>query len=166
MIYPPLGALADSIGGLAGARILSLAFMLGATFLLWATTSRLFGKRAGFFAAALWALLGPTLKLGAFATFDPLYFSQESYFGNYRPTIRAVRRFAHRPILVSETAVGQVAGQAAKIPGLFSLIRAFRLLGFVWFDVAQHAGPYHQDWRLEGHPAAVAAFRHALRQYR
>ena len=72
VIYPPLGALADSIGGLTGARILSLAFMLGATCLLWATTSRLFGKRAAFFAAALWALLGPTLKLGAFATFDPL----------------------------------------------------------------------------------------------
>src|SRR5271166_1555598 len=28
LIYPPLGALADNIGGLAGARILSLAFML------------------------------------------------------------------------------------------------------------------------------------------
>src|SRR5262245_26667248 len=72
VIYPPLGALADTIGGLTGARMLSLAFMLGATCLLWATTSRLFGKRAAFFAAALWALLAPTLKLGAFATFDPL----------------------------------------------------------------------------------------------
>ena len=38
VIYPPLGALADSVGGLAGARILSLVFMLGATALLWATT--------------------------------------------------------------------------------------------------------------------------------
>ncbi len=72
IIYPPLGALADSVGGLAGARILSLCFMLGATSLLWATASRLYGKRAGFFAAGLWALLGPTLKLGAFATFDPM----------------------------------------------------------------------------------------------
>ena len=33
-IYPPIGALANSIGGLAGARILSLCFMLGATILL------------------------------------------------------------------------------------------------------------------------------------
>jgi hypothetical protein len=72
VIYPPLGALADSVGGLTGARILSLCFMLGATVLLWATTSRLYGKRAGFFAAGLWAFLGPTLKLGAFATFDPM----------------------------------------------------------------------------------------------
>jgi Dolichyl-phosphate-mannose-protein mannosyltransferase len=72
VIYPPIGAIADSLGGLAGARILSLCFMLVATALLWATTSRLFGKRAGFFAAGLWAFLGPTLKLGGFATFDAM----------------------------------------------------------------------------------------------
>jgi len=72
VIYPALGAIADSLGGLAGARILSLCFMLGATALLWATTSRLFGKRAGFLAAGLWAFLGPTLKLGGFATFDAM----------------------------------------------------------------------------------------------
>jgi hypothetical protein len=71
-IYPPLGALADSVGGLAGARILSLCFMLGATSLLWATATRLYGRRAGLFAAGLWAFLAPTLKLGAFATFDPM----------------------------------------------------------------------------------------------
>ena len=38
-IYPPLGALADSIGGLAAARILSLVFMLIATVLLYDTVS-------------------------------------------------------------------------------------------------------------------------------
>jgi hypothetical protein len=72
VIYPPLGALADSVGGLAGARILSLVFMLGATALLWGTASRLFGRRAGFFSAALFAVLGPVLHLGAFATYDAL----------------------------------------------------------------------------------------------
>jgi hypothetical protein len=72
VIYPPLGAAADSVGGLAGARILSLAFMLGATVLLWGTAGRLFGRRAAFFAAALFAVLGPTLHLGSFATYDAL----------------------------------------------------------------------------------------------
>jgi dolichyl-phosphate-mannose-protein mannosyltransferase len=72
VIYPPLGALADSVGGLAGARVLSLVFMLGATVLLWATAGRLFGRRAAFFAAALFAVLGPTLHLGSFATYDAL----------------------------------------------------------------------------------------------
>ncbi len=72
VIYPPLGALADSLGGLTGARILSLIFMLGATTALWATARRLFGDRAAFFAAALFAVLGPTLHLGAFATYDAM----------------------------------------------------------------------------------------------
>src|SRR5580700_285466 len=72
VIYPPIGALADSVGGLTAARILSLAFMLGATVALWATADRLFGRRAAFFAAALFAVSGPTLHLGAFATYDAM----------------------------------------------------------------------------------------------
>jgi hypothetical protein len=72
VIYPPLGALADSVGGLAGARVLSLIFMLYATSLLWAAASKLYGSIAGFFAAGIFAVIGPTLRLGAFATFDAL----------------------------------------------------------------------------------------------
>ena len=72
VMYPPLGALADSAGGLAGARVLSLVFMLGATVLLWSVAGRLFGRQAGFFAAALFAVAGPTLHLGAFATYDAM----------------------------------------------------------------------------------------------
>ena len=72
VIYPPMAALADSAGGLAAARILSLVFMLGATALLWDATRRLLGRRAAFFAAALFAVLGPTLHLGSFATYDAM----------------------------------------------------------------------------------------------
>jgi len=72
VLYPPIGALADSVGGLTGARILSLIFMLGATIALWGTAGRLFGRRAAFFAAALFAVLGPTLHLGSFATYDAM----------------------------------------------------------------------------------------------
>jgi hypothetical protein len=72
IIYPPLGALADSLGGLTGARILSLVFMLGATIMLWFTADRLFGRRAAFFSAALFAVAGPTLHLGSFATYDAM----------------------------------------------------------------------------------------------
>lgn len=68
VIYPPIGAIADSAGGLVGARILSLIFMLGATTFLWGTTSKIFGRKAGVFAAALFAVLGPTLQFGALAT--------------------------------------------------------------------------------------------------
>ena len=72
VMYPPLGALADSVGGLTGARLLSLVFMLSTTVLLWSVTSRLFGRQAGFFAAALFAVAGPSLHLGAFAVYDAM----------------------------------------------------------------------------------------------
>ena len=72
VIYPPIGALVDSVGGLAAARILSLCFMLGVTILLWATTGRLYGQRAALLAAGLFATLAGTQFLGAFATFDSM----------------------------------------------------------------------------------------------
>jgi hypothetical protein len=72
VVYPVVGALANGIGGLAAARLLSLCFMLAATSLLWTTASALYGRRPAFFACALWAFLGPTLHLGAFATFDAM----------------------------------------------------------------------------------------------
>lgn len=72
VIYPPLDALADRIGGLAGARLLSLFFMLGATVLLYAAASRLFDRKAAMAGAAVFAVLGPTQNLGAFATYDAM----------------------------------------------------------------------------------------------
>jgi hypothetical protein len=71
VIYPPLGALADGVGSLAGARVLSLVFILGATILLYFTARPLIGPSGAVAATALWALSEPTLRL-AFATFDPL----------------------------------------------------------------------------------------------
>ena len=71
-LYPPVGALADSIGGLPGARLLSLCFMLGVTSLLWVTTRLLYGQRAALLAAGLFATLAGTQFLGSFATYDAL----------------------------------------------------------------------------------------------
>jgi putative flippase GtrA len=71
IIYPPIGAFADRLGGLAGARILSLLFMLGATVLIYLTTSKLLDRTAAVFAAGLWAFSEPVMRL-AFATIDPL----------------------------------------------------------------------------------------------
>src|SRR6201989_2589621 len=72
VIYPPLGAVADNLGGLAAARVLSLSFMLGVTSLLWATAGRLYGRRAALLAAGLFATLAGTQFLGAFATCDAM----------------------------------------------------------------------------------------------
>ena len=71
VLYPPIGAVADSIGGLAAARVLSLIFMLGATILIYLTASRLFGRTAAIVASILWAVSEPVIRL-AFATYDPL----------------------------------------------------------------------------------------------
>jgi len=71
VIYPPIGAIADRVGGLAAARLLSLVFMLGVTAFVWGTANRLLDdERAAFFAAATFAVLAPTLHLGSFATYD------------------------------------------------------------------------------------------------
>jgi hypothetical protein len=72
VMYPIVAAIADSYGGLATARALSLAFMLAATTVLYLTASRLFGWRAGVAAAAVFAALGPVQALGAYATYDAM----------------------------------------------------------------------------------------------
>jgi 4-amino-4-deoxy-L-arabinose transferase-like glycosyltransferase len=46
--------------------------MLGATVMLWGTTSRLYGRRAAAAATVLFALLGPTQYLGSLATYDAM----------------------------------------------------------------------------------------------
>jgi mannan endo-1,4-beta-mannosidase len=95
---------------------------------------------------------------------DGYYFKKPETFRRiFAPVIEKVRSLTNKPILISETGVGQLAGQARKIPDLFSGIRKYHLLGLVWFDAAQHGGLSKQDWRLEGHPAGIAAFRAGVR---
>jgi hypothetical protein len=72
VLYPPIGALADTAGGLAGARFLSLAFMLGSTCLLWDATCKLVSRRAAFVSTAAFGTLAGTGFLGAFATYDAM----------------------------------------------------------------------------------------------
>jgi hypothetical protein len=72
VLYPPLGAAADSIGGLAAARGLSLIIMLGTTGFVYLACSRLFGRQAAFFVSALFAVSGLVVHNGAFATYNPL----------------------------------------------------------------------------------------------
>ncbi len=71
-LYPPLAAMADSVGGLMGARILSLIFMLGTTILLYSTANRLSGRKAALFSCALWLACEPNLRMGGYATYDPM----------------------------------------------------------------------------------------------
>jgi mannan endo-1,4-beta-mannosidase len=91
---------------------------------------------------------------------DGYYFRPTDTFASvFGRTIDQVRIFSDKPILLSETSVSPAAGQLAKIANLFAGIRNYRTLGLVWFDIAQHGSPLHQDWRIEGDAAAEAAFR-------
>jgi mannan endo-1,4-beta-mannosidase len=97
---------------------------------------------------------------------DGYYYKPADTFATvFGRTIAQVRSLTAKPVLLSETAVGPEAGQAAKIQDLFSGMAAYRTLGLVWFDIAQHNGIYHQDWRIEDSPAAEQSFRLAVQKY-
>jgi hypothetical protein len=87
------------------------------------------------------------------------YRPSETFFSIFGKTIAEVRALTGLPVLLSEVAVGPEAGQARKIPELFAGMRQYGTLGLVWFDIAQHNGTYHQDWRIEDDQAAQRAFR-------
>jgi Dolichyl-phosphate-mannose-protein mannosyltransferase len=70
VLYPALGALADAVGGLAAARLLSLLAMLGSTALLYSMSRRLFNERVALCAAALFSVTESAIFLGNFATYD------------------------------------------------------------------------------------------------
>jgi mannan endo-1,4-beta-mannosidase len=91
---------------------------------------------------------------------DGYYYRPSDTFASvFGTTIAQARMFTDRPVLLSETAVGPEAGQAAKIPGLFAGMRQYGTLGLVWFDIAQDDGIYHQNWHIKDNSAAEAAFR-------
>ena len=87
------------------------------------------------------------------------YHPSETFFSVFGKTIAEVRALTGLPVLLSEVAVGPQADQARKIPDLFAGMRQYGTLGLVWFDIAQHNGVYHQDWRIEDNQAAETAFR-------
>jgi hypothetical protein len=91
------------------------------------------------------------------------YYQATDSFGSvFGSTIADIRTFSDAPLLIAETAVGTTSDRESQIGGLFAGVRAERLAGVVWFDQAQHAGLYHQDWRIEDDPSALAAFTAAV----
>ena len=97
---------------------------------------------------------------------DGYYFrSTDTFDSVFGQTIAAIRAISGAPLLIAETAVGTTPNRESQIGALFAGARAQRLAGLVWFDEAQHAGIYHQDWRLEDDADAVAAFTTAAAAY-
>ncbi len=97
---------------------------------------------------------------------DGYYYQATDTFGSvFGSTIADIRRFSSAPLLIAETAVGTTPDRESQIDALLAGVRGERLAGVVWFDEAQHAGLYHQDWRLEDDPDALAAFTAAVATY-
>jgi hypothetical protein len=79
----------------------------------------------------------------------------------FGPTIAAVRQLTTAPILIAETGAVQTADQSAKISDLFTGIRQYGLLGFVWFDSVNRN---HQNFRIDSR-SAIDAFRKGASSY-
>ncbi len=90
---------------------------------------------------------------------DGYYFEGTDTFSFvFGSTIADIRTFSSAPLLIAETAVGTTPDRDSQITALFAGVRTDGLVGLVWFDEAQHSGLYHQNWRLEDDPSALAAF--------
>jgi|HubBroStandDraft_4_1064222.scaffolds.fasta_scaffold04873_2 mannan endo-1,4-beta-mannosidase len=88
---------------------------------------------------------------------DGYYHVTSAQFSSvFGPTIAAVREFTQEPILISETGASQAVGQSAKIADLFSGVRTYGLLGFLWFDVVANS-----DYRIDSRTSIAALQRGA-----
>jgi hypothetical protein len=91
---------------------------------------------------------------------DGYYFQPSWRFAPlFGPTITAVRALTGDPILIAETAAAPTAAQPAKVAELFAGVRAYGLLGFVWFDTIGS-----RNWRLNSRGAV--ALRKGARSYK
>jgi mannan endo-1,4-beta-mannosidase len=77
----------------------------------------------------------------------------------FGPTIKIAHSLSRMPIPIIVSEVGAAtADQPAKIADLFAGVRAYGLLGFVWFDTNGS-----RNWTLTT-PAAIAAFRRGVNE--
>lgn len=98
---------------------------------------------------------------------DGYYFTPADTFrGIFGRTLALLGSLAPAtPILIGETAIGPKSEhEAADIRNLFAGVQRNHLLGLIWFDKDQNRKPYlyHQDWRLQNSPRALAGFQTAL----
>jgi hypothetical protein len=87
------------------------------------------------------------------------YYSSDTFESVFGSTLAEVRQFTDKPSLVAETGIGPQASQLAQIRELFTGVQDNHMIGLVWFDQGQNKGVYHQDWRLEDTPSALAQFK-------
>jgi len=79
----------------------------------------------------------------------------------FGPTIGDVQSLTNDPILIAETGAVPAAGQPAKITNLFAGVRAYGLLGLVWFN---SNNTIKQNFAIDT-TAAVASFRNGASSF-
>lgn len=79
----------------------------------------------------------------------------------FESSLRALHEIAPKPVLIAETAAAPGPRQATQIQSLFAGLRRRAVIGAVWFDTNAR-----ETWQIEGHPAAIAAFRAGARSLR
>jgi 4-amino-4-deoxy-L-arabinose transferase-like glycosyltransferase len=71
-LYPIIGAIADSVGGVEGARLVSLAFVSTAVIATYGIGRELFGNLSGLLGASAFALCGSVMFIAQLATLDAM----------------------------------------------------------------------------------------------
>jgi 4-amino-4-deoxy-L-arabinose transferase-like glycosyltransferase len=123
-VYPLIGGVLDTIGGLALARSFSLACMLGVTTTVYFVTIRLFGLRVAVLSTAVYASMGVVLFVGRLATFDAL-----CLFLVALATALALRTATGgRPRLALAVGPALVLAILAKYAGLLFVLPVFGLM--------------------------------------
>jgi hypothetical protein len=132
-------------------HIVTVFRMVGARNVTWLWTVNVMHPRSGIPPPARW---WPGSSYVNWVGIDGYYYKKSWEFAPlFGPTIKAVRALTLDPILISETAAPAAGNQPAKIANLFAGVRAYGLLGLVWFNVDKNV-----NWRVNS-PAAFAAFR-------
>jgi Glycosyl hydrolase family 26 len=129
----------------------------GAGNVTWLWTVNIIDAKGGIRAPGPW---WPGRAYVTWVGIDGYYYKPSWTFAPlFGPTIKAVRALTSDPILISETGATATAGKPAKITDVFAGVRAYGLLGFVWYDARGV-----RDWRIDS-PAADAAFRRGAQDY-
>ena len=131
---------------------------VGATNVTWLWTVNIIDAKTGIPAPGRW---WPGRQYVTWVGIDGYYYKPSWAFAPlFGPTIKAVRALTHDPILISETGASAQAGKAAKITDVFAGVRAYGLLGFVWYDAVGV-----RDWSIDT-TAAAGALRRGAQAYR
>lgn len=128
---------------------------------LWAVNVVAGSSGGGGDPAAWWPGSGYVTWVGV----DGYFYQPGSFASLFGHTITLIRRLTRDPLLIAETGIPP-GRQVAEIPGLFAGARGAGALGLVWFDddKPSASGAAH-NWRIDNDPAALSAFRAAVRRY-